>query len=65
MVENKTIRKQFLFTSSMTSKLKKVSEIRGESQNEIVNKALAAYLSRFDKKLEAIDTCKVESEEKG
>lgn len=49
--QNRKVRKQFLLTEEDAAKLKAVSEITGFSQNEIVNKALNAYLSRYKSKL--------------
>ncbi len=51
LIQNRKVRKQFLLTEEDAAKLKAVSEITGYSQNEIVNKALNAYLSRYKNKL--------------
>lgn len=53
-VQNRKVRKQFLLTEKDATKLKAVSDITGYSQNEIVNKALNAYLSRYKSKLSSI-----------
>ena len=52
ILKNRTIRKQILLTEEDNEKLKQVSALTGKSQNELVNKSLHAYLSRFDKKLQ-------------
>ena len=49
IVENRTVRKQILLTEKDNKKLQIVAEKTGLSQNEIVNKGLSAYLSRFKK----------------
>lgn len=46
--ENKTIRKNFLLPGSLDEELRRVSFEKHMSQNEIVNKALRAYLKRFN-----------------
>lgn len=51
VLKNRKIRKQFLLTEEDNLKLQHVSAITGSSQNELVNKALHAYLARFNKKL--------------
>ena len=45
----RNIRKHFLITEELDAKLKLVSEERNESQNEIANNAISAYLKRFKK----------------
>lgn len=45
----RNIRKHFLITKELDAKLKLVSEERNESQNEIANNAISAYLKRFKK----------------
>lgn len=45
---NRTIRKQYMITEELNDKLKYIGEIRCESQNEIVNRALSAYLKRWN-----------------
>lgn len=42
------IRKQFLISEEMNDKLKLVADQKEESQNEIVNRAISAYLKRFN-----------------
>lgn len=44
---NRSVRKAVLITPEQQEKLLKVSEEKGLSQNEIINKALDAYLARF------------------
>lgn len=51
ILKNRTIRKQFLLTEEDNLKLQQVAALTGSSQNELVNKALHAYLARFNKKL--------------
>ena len=51
LMMNRSVRKQFLLTEEDNTKLQRVSEITGLSQNEIVNKALSAYLKRYKNKL--------------
>ena len=51
VLKNRTIRKQILLTEEDSNKLIQVSTLTGCSQNEIVNKALHAYLARYNKKL--------------
>lgn len=46
-VVNRTIRKAVLITEDQDEKLRKISEEKGWSQNEIFNRALEAYLARF------------------
>ena len=43
---NRNIRKQFLFDEETASKLKFLSVTTYQSENEIVNKAVHAYLAR-------------------
>lgn len=45
---NRAIRKQFMITEELNDKLKYIASSRSESQNEIVNKALSAYLKRWN-----------------
>lgn len=45
---NRTIRKQFMITQELNDKLMYIAAGRCESQNEIVNRALSAYLKRFN-----------------
>lgn len=45
---NRAIRKQFMITEELNDKLKYIATGRCESQNEIVNRALSAYLKRFN-----------------
>ena len=51
ILKNRTIRKQILLTEEDSTKLKQVADITNSSQNEVVNKALHAYLARYNKKL--------------
>lgn len=51
VLKNRTIRKQILLTEDDNSKLQQVAALTNSSQNEVVNKALHAYMSRFNKKL--------------
>ena len=53
LMKNRSIRKQILLTEEDNNTLKKVSELTGLSQNEIINKGLVAYLKRYKKKLTA------------
>lgn len=46
-VVNRSVRKAVLISPEQDVKLRKVSEDKKISQNEIVNKALDAYLARF------------------
>ena len=46
---NRDKRKQFLLDQETAEKLKAVADLKEVSENEIVNRALAAYLKRFDK----------------
>ena len=49
LCQNRNVRKQILLTEEDNSKLKIVSDKTGLSQNEIINKGLSAYLSRYKK----------------
>ena len=51
ILKNRTIRKQILLTEEDNLKLQQVAALQSISQNEVVNKALHAYLARFNKKL--------------
>ena len=44
---NRTIRKAVLISPDKDEKLRRISEEKNLSQNEIINKALDAYLTRF------------------
>lgn len=46
-VLNRSIRKAVLITPEADEKLKKVATDKNLSQNDIINKALDAYLARF------------------
>lgn len=52
LVVNRCIRKQILLTEEDASTLKKVAEITGFSQNEIINRGLSSYLKRYKNKLQ-------------
>ena len=54
LMQNRSVRKQILLTEDDNETLKKVSELTGYSQNEIINKGLSAYLKRFSKKLQSV-----------
>ena len=54
LTQNRSVRKQILLTEEDNDTLKKVSELTGNSQNEIINKGLTAYLKRFSKKLQSV-----------
>lgn len=54
LVQNRSVRKQILLTEEDNETLKKVAELTGYSQNEIINKGLVAYLKRYAKKLQAV-----------
>ena len=54
LIQNRSVRKQILLTEEDNETLKKVSELTGYSQNEIINKGLVAYLKRFTKKLQSV-----------
>lgn len=45
--QNRSVRKQILLTPETASKLKFTALTKQVSENEIVNKALNAYLARF------------------
>ena len=49
-LENRNVRKMILITPSLAEKLKKVSKMRNQSQNDLVNKGVESYLKRFLKK---------------
>lgn len=53
LIQNRSVRKQILLTEEDNNNLKKVSELTGLSQNEIINKGLIAYLKRYKNKLSA------------
>lgn len=44
---NRSVRKAVLITTEQQEKLVKISKEKNLSQNEIINKALDAYLARF------------------
>lgn len=46
-LENRNVRKMILITPSLAEKLKKVSQMRNQSQNDLVNKGVESYLKRF------------------
>ena len=46
-IMNRSIRKAVLITPEQNEKLLKVAEDKNLSQNDIINKALDAYLARF------------------
>lgn len=48
-IVNREVRKQILITKDTDANLKALSEVKGVSQNEIINKALEAYLKRYGK----------------
>lgn len=54
LVQNRCVRKQILLTEEDNETLKKVAELTGYSQNEIINKSLVAYLKRYAKKLQTV-----------
>lgn len=54
LVQNRCVRKQILLTEEDNETLKKVAELTGYSQNEIINKGLVAYLKRYAKKLNQV-----------
>lgn len=54
LVQNRCVRKQILLTEEDNETLKKVAELTGFSQNEIINKGLVAYLKRYTKKLNQV-----------
>ena len=47
VVLNRSVRKALLITPEQDEKLKKVAADKNLSQNDIMNKALDAYLARF------------------
>lgn len=49
ILNNRSVRKQILLTEDDASKLKTVAEATNQSQNEIINKGLSAYLARYKK----------------
>lgn len=49
LLNNRNVRKQILLTEADNKKLQLVSEYTKSSQNEIINKALHAYLARYKK----------------
>lgn len=53
LIQNRSVRKQILLTEEDNNNLKKVSELTGLSQNEIINKGLTAYLKRYKNKIAA------------
>lgn len=53
LIQNRSVRKQILLTEEDNNTLKKVSELTGLSQNEIINKGLVAYLKRYKNKIAA------------
>lgn len=55
LVQNRSVRKQILLTEEDNETLKKVAELTGYSQNEIINKGLVAYLKRYAKKLQKME----------
>ena len=44
---NKSVRMNILITEELKEKLVEVSDKKGMSMNEIINKALASYLKRW------------------
>lgn len=46
-IKLRSVRKAVLITEEQNEKLEKVSKEKELSQNEIINKALDAYLARF------------------
>lgn len=54
VIQNRSVRKQILLTEEDNETLKKVAELTGFSQNEIINKGLVAYLKRYAKKLNQV-----------
>lgn len=54
LVQPRCVRKQILLTEEDNETLKKVAELTGFSQNEIINKGLVAYLKRYAKKLNQV-----------
>ena len=49
MRAKRTKRKQFLLSEELAELLRDVSTAKGVSENELVNKALSYYLSRYAK----------------
>lgn len=47
VIMNRSVRKAVLITPEQQEKLKRVADDKGLSQNEVINKALDAYLARF------------------
>lgn len=47
VIMNRSVRKAVLITPQQQEKLKRVADDKGLSQNEVINKALDAYLARF------------------
>ena len=47
MNNNKSVRMNILITEELKEKLVEISEKKGISMNEIINKALASYLKRW------------------
>jgi hypothetical protein len=47
VIMNRSVRKAVLITPEQKEKLKRVADDKGLSQNEVINKALDAYLARF------------------
>ena len=45
--KNKSVRMNILITEELKEKLVEVSDKKGMSMNEIINKALASYLKRW------------------
>ena len=54
LIQNRSVRKQILLTEEDNETLKKVAELTGFSQNEIINKSLVAYLKRYAKRLNQV-----------
>ena len=53
--EKRDIRKQFLLDAETAAKLKTVAETKNMSENEIVFRAINAYLKRFPMEIEKIE----------
>lgn len=47
ILNNRSVRKQILLTEEDNEKLKRVAKHTKQSQNEIINKGLTAYLKRY------------------
>ena len=45
--EKRDVRKQFLLDETTAADLKKASKLKNMSENEIVHRAIQAYLKRF------------------